>query len=140
MDRSNVLILHKQTYSKDAIGQYTPVISTSQVFCNLRSVSRSEWASAGQLGLKPELVATMFAWDYHGEEIAEIVTPMASVEASYLQSESGQLLSSSQGALLMSEGGGANGTPIKYGVYRTYLLDNEQIELYLERKTGVTNG
>ena len=116
MDRSNVLVLHKQTYTQDAIGQFTPAVSTSQVFCNIRSVSRSEWASAGQMGLKPELVATMFAWDYHGEEIAELATPMAAVD----------------------DGSPVSGT--LYGVYRTYLLDNEQIELYLERKTGVTNG
>ena len=29
---------------------------------------------------------------------------------------------------------------VRYGVYRTYLGSNESIELYLERKTGATNG
>ena len=103
MDRSNIITLIRSTYAADAIGQLVPVERTRDVFCNLRSVSRSEWSAAGQLGLTPELTATMFAPDYEGEELAEI--------------------------------GG-----VRYGVYRTYIGSNESIELYLERKTGATNG
>ena len=72
MDRSNIITLISSTYAADAIGQLVPVERTRDVFCNLRSVTRSEWSAAGQLGLKPELTATMFAPDYEGEEIAEI--------------------------------------------------------------------
>ena len=103
MDRSNIITLIKTSYAYDAIGQAVPVETRRTVYCNLRSVSRGEWSAAGQLGLKPELTATMFAPDYEGEEIAEI-------------------------------------DGVRYGVYRTYIGSNESIELYLERKTGATNG
>ena len=99
MDRSNVINLIAKTYTKDAIGQYVEEQTERSVFCNISSVSRSEWQTAGQMGFKPELVATMFAPEYHGEELAVI--------------------------------GG-----MSYGVYRTYLRDDELLELYLEKKVG----
>ena len=116
MDRSSVITLISTTYTQDAIGQSVPVETQRDVFCNLRSVSRSEWATAGQMGLEAELVATMFAPDYRGEEIAEVLWPE-------------------------TEGSQPNpGTAVRYGVYRTYRGRNDEIELYMERKAGVTNG
>lgn len=54
------------------------------------------------MGLNPEIVATVFAPEYQGEEVAEI-----------------------------------NG--VRYSIYRTYRDKGEKLELYLERKAGVTN-
>lgn len=103
MDRSDTLKLVSVSYQPDAIGQLVPVETERTVYCSLSSINRSEWATAGQLGLKPEIVATMFAPDYEGEEIAVLGS-------------------------------------VRYGIYRTYIRQDEQIELYLERKVGVTNG
>lgn len=103
MDRSNTITLVSVSYTQDAIGQPIPTEQTSTIFCNVRSVNRSEWAAAGQLGLKPEYMVTVFAPEYHGEEIAIL-----------------------------------NG--VRYGIYRTYRDTGERLELYLERKVGVTNG
>lgn len=100
MDKSRVLTLISTSYTKDAIGQQVPKEKKRDVFCNVSSVSLSEWSDAGQAGLNPEYRATMFAPDYEGEEIAEL-------------------------------------DGIRYGIYRTYLGRNEEIELYLERKAGV---
>lgn len=140
MDRSNVLTLISTTYQPDAIGQQVPVEVGRQVYCNLRSVTRAEWSAAGKLGLKPELVATMFAPDYRGEEIAELATPDASTESSYLLGADGAQLLDANRQLLREKGDTVKGSPIRYGVYRTYLGSDETIELYLERKAGVTNG
>lgn len=140
MDRSNVLTLIRQAYVKDAIGQPIATEVPRNVYCNLRSVSRSEWATAGQMGLKAELVAEMFAPDYHGEQIAEITTPLASSESSHLLDLNGQQLLDSDRQLLREEGDEILGSTVRYGIYRTYLRDDETIELYLERKAGVTNG
>ena len=140
MDRSNVLTLIRQAYVKDAIGQPIATEVRRDVYCNLRSVSRSEWATAGQMGLKAELVAEMFAPDYQGEQIAEITTPLASSESSYLLDLNGQQLLDSDRQLLREEGDEILGSTVRYGIYRTYLRDDETIELYLERKAGVTNG
>lgn len=103
MDRSSVLKLVAKTYTVDALNQQVPVETQRTVYCNLSSVTRAEWATAGQMGLKPELVATMFAPDYQDEEIAIL-----------------------------------NG--VTYSIYRTYIRKDEQVELYMERQTGVTNG
>lgn len=140
MDRSNVLTLISVSYTQDSIGQRVPVETRRTVYCNLASVSRAEWATAGQLGLKADLVATMFAHDYHGEELAEITTMLASTERSYLLSSSGVQLLDSSRQLLTGDADEIEGSPIRYGIYRTYLRGDETIELYLERKTGVTNG
>ena len=100
MDRSDVITLITDVYSADSIGQMVSTASTSQVFCNVQSVSQSEWFQGGQNGLKPEYKVTMFAPDYSGQKEVEY-------------------------------------KGINYGVYRTYLRQDELLELYLERKTGV---
>lgn len=99
MDRSNVVTLISETYSADTIGQMIATEKERDVFCNVRSVSQSEWFQGGQNGLNPEWLVTMFAPDYEGEKLVEF-----------------------------------NG--VRYGVYRTYVRDDELLELYLERKTG----
>ena len=42
------------------------------VFCNITSVSADEWLNAGKAGLRAEYRATMFLYDYQGEELAEL--------------------------------------------------------------------
>ena len=100
MDRSRVLTLIEEAYKPDALGQLIPTETRRDVYCNLSSVSASEWFDGGRAGLNPEYRATMFVYDYNGERIAEL-------------------------------------DGVRYGVYRTYLAQNEFIELYLERKAGV---
>ena len=100
MDRSRVLTLIEEAYKPDALGQLIPIETRRDVYCNLASVSASEWFDGGRAGLNPEYRATMFVYDYNGERIAEL-------------------------------------DGVRYGVYRTYLAQNEFIELYLERKAGV---
>lgn len=70
MDRSDVITLVAQSYAADAIGQQIATETTRDVFCQLSSVTQSEWFEAGRAGLKAEYRATMFAPDYDGEEIA----------------------------------------------------------------------
>ena len=100
MDRSRILTLIEEAYKPDALGQLIPTETRRDVYCNLSSVSASEWFVGGRAGLNPEYRATMFVYDYNGERIAEL-------------------------------------DGVRYGVYRTYLAQNEFIELYLERKAGV---
>lgn len=100
MDRSRILTLIEEAYKPDALGQLIPTETRRDVYCNLSSVSASEWFDGGRAGLNPEYRATMFVYDYNGERIAEL-------------------------------------DGVRYGIYRTYLAQNEFIELYLERKAGV---
>lgn len=140
MDRSSVLTLINKSYTTDELGQRVPVEVKRSVYCDLRTVSRTEWATAGQLGLNAELVAEMFASDYQGEQIAEIATALASTESSYLLTADGQQLLDANRQLLREAGDTIAGSVVRYGIYRTYVRADETIELYLERKVGVTNG
>lgn len=103
MDRSRVLTLIAQGYAADSIGQMVSTETRRDVFCNVTSVSASEFFAAAQAGLKPEVRTTLFAPDYQGEKIVEL-------------------------------------DGVRYSVYRTYLGKKETVELYLERKAGVTHG
>lgn len=102
MDRSSTITLIKKTYTSDDLGQKIPTETQRTIYCQIGSISRAEWNAAGQMGLNPEIVATVFAPEYQGEEVAEI-----------------------------------NG--VRYSIYRTYRDKGEKLELYLERKAGVTN-
>lgn len=103
MDRSNVIDLISETYSQDSIGQFVTTETQRQVYCDVRSITKTEWFDAGKDGMQPAYVFVMFAPDYQGEKIIEY-----------------------------------NGN--RYGVYRTYLGRNEQIEIYVEEKGGINGG
>lgn len=72
MDRSTPLTLIRKLYTTDDIGQKIYTESTSLVYADIKSVSRSEFFQAGEYGLKPSYVAEMFAPDYNGEELCEL--------------------------------------------------------------------
>lgn len=72
MDRSTPLTLIKKVYTTDGIGQKIYTESTSTVYADIKSVSRSEFFSAGEQGFKPQFVATMFAPDYEGQDLCEL--------------------------------------------------------------------
>ena len=84
MDKSRVLTLIKTTYTVDSIGQQVPQETRRNVFCNISSISASEFFDAGRAGLKPEYRATMFAPDYEREEIAELDGVQYGVYRTYL--------------------------------------------------------
>ena len=71
MDRSNVIKLIKETSTQDSIGQYVPVEISKQVYCDVRSVTRTEWLEGGRNGMQPAYVFYMVAPDYEGEKIIE---------------------------------------------------------------------
>ena len=72
MDRSTPLYLIENAHSQNANGEYESAGEPRKIYCNLRSVSRSEWSTAGEAGLRAEYQATVFGPDYNGEEVAEL--------------------------------------------------------------------
>jgi len=72
MDRSTPLTLIKKTFTTDDIGQKIFTETTTAVYANIQSVSRSEFFAAGEQGFKPQFVATMFAPDYEGQDLCEL--------------------------------------------------------------------
>ena len=84
MDRLRILTLIGYSYSADNIGQQVPQEQPREVFCNITSVSREEWMDGGKQGLKPEYRATLFAYDYDGETVAELDGVRYAVYRTYL--------------------------------------------------------
>ncbi|MDD6948829.1 MAG: hypothetical protein PUI75_07360 [Subdoligranulum sp.] len=72
MDRADVMQLITVTYTDDDINQKIPAETARNVFCNVASVSASEWFEAGRAGMQAALKVTMFAPDYQGEQIAVV--------------------------------------------------------------------
>ena len=109
MDRSDVIYLLNDSYTVDEKGQRIPTTVARPVYCNVSSVTGAEWFTGAQNGLRPEYRVVMFRFDYCGETRVNV-------------------------------GGTPNGGDIEggtdYTVYRTYNRDLDEIELYLEKRTG----
>ncbi len=84
MDRSTPIDLIAVTYTTDNIGQKVENETSRTVFCALRSITREEWKNAGEMGLKPSFQATMFTYDYQGEQIAELNSKRYGIYRTYL--------------------------------------------------------
>lgn len=71
MDRSELISLVKEVKTKDSLGVYHSETTRREVFCNVSSVSASEFFEGGRSGLNPQYRMTLFFADYDGEEILE---------------------------------------------------------------------
>ena len=69
MDRSSTAVLVAVTYTTDNLMQEVATETNTTVYCAIDSVTGTEFAQAGQLGVKPEYRLTMFRYDYNGEQI-----------------------------------------------------------------------
>lgn len=72
MGRDHVATLIGITYSQDALKQQVPKEIRREVFCQIEGIRQSEWFSAGQQGLKPQFMVTVFPDDYAGEGLIEV--------------------------------------------------------------------
>lgn len=72
-------------------GDLNQVIVTSQskstVFADLSSVTRQEFMTAGTLGLKPSLVATIYSFEYAGQAVVKIGSEYFGVYRTYNRAE-----------------------------------------------------
>lgn len=84
MDRSNVIKLIKAVQTQDEYGVWRETLTSRQVFCDVRSVNRSEFFEAGRSGLNPEFVFTVFFADYEDETLLEFDGKTYSIYRTYL--------------------------------------------------------
>ncbi|MBR2552304.1 MAG: hypothetical protein IKF05_04860 [Erysipelotrichaceae bacterium] len=84
MDRTAVAYLIGQTYTTDQFGVQWPEETKQKIYCNVSSVSASEWFEGGRNGLNPELRITTFSADYSGEKIVEYNGARFTVYRTYL--------------------------------------------------------
>lgn len=68
MDRSQVITLLSVTRTQDNLKVWHEVPTQRQVYCEVSSISQSEWFEGGRNGLNPALRFRMFAPDYQGEK------------------------------------------------------------------------
>ena len=85
MDRSDVIKLVTETKTKDSYGIYSTALTYREVFCNVSSVTMSEFFEGGRSGLNPEYRMTLFFGDYDGEEILEYKGKTYSIYRTYLK-------------------------------------------------------
>ena len=71
MDRSDVIYLVAVTYTQDDYGVPQANETKRKVFCDVQSVTASEFFQGGRSGLNPEYRFTVFGPDYQDETIVE---------------------------------------------------------------------
>lgn len=67
MDKSAELILYSSTSAQDEFGVFHETETSKKVYCQVQSVTQSEFFEGGRNGLNPEYKFTMFFGDYNGE-------------------------------------------------------------------------
>lgn len=84
MDRSNVIKLISSTKTQDNNGVWRETLTERQVFCNVSSVTASEFFEGGRNGLNPEYRMTMFNGDYQGETMLKFNGSTYAIYRTYL--------------------------------------------------------
>lgn len=64
--------LIKKAYHNDDIGQEIPTETSRSVWVDVLDVTRAEWISAGQMGLRPAYTIRTNAMNYLGEATVEL--------------------------------------------------------------------
>ena len=76
---------------RDDIGNPVRKETSSEVWAELRSVTRAELQAAGAMGLKPSMVVVVHDVDYHGEQLVEVGGVRYSVYRDYRKGETREL-------------------------------------------------
>lgn len=80
----DVLELISITPTKDVYGVERSIETPRQVFCQTRSISRSEFYNTGRKGLTPEMEFLIFAGDYNGEKLCSFHGNRYTIYRTYL--------------------------------------------------------
>ncbi|MDR9795219.1 phage head closure protein [Aeribacillus pallidus] len=71
MTYDHELVLIKQTFIEDEIGNQIPTETRKTVLGNVKSVGRNEFYSAATAGLRPSIVFVIHGYEYEGEQKVE---------------------------------------------------------------------
>lgn len=84
MDRSEVMYLVSTEKYQDENGIWQTRETKRKVYVNVKSTSATEFHDAGRNGLNPDLVFTLFMYDYKEEIIVEYKNKRYSVYRTYI--------------------------------------------------------
>lgn len=85
MRRDDIASLISVKHVKDAHGVFHDTDEKRTVFVNVKSATATEFFQGGRNGLKPALVFTLFAPDYHDEPRIEYRNKVYSIYRTYLK-------------------------------------------------------
>lgn len=71
MVKSNTIDLIAVTYTQDSYGVMRPTEESTTVFCEVNSVTQTEFFNGGASGFKPEYRFTVFSYDYSNQKELE---------------------------------------------------------------------
>ena len=86
MDRSDIVYLVTETITQDEYGIQQTSTEEKKVYCQVDSVTGSEWFEGGRNGLNPELRITLFKYDYSNESVLKYNSIYYSVYRTYFAS------------------------------------------------------
>lgn len=85
MDRSNIIYLITETQTQNQYGILETTTEKKKVFCQVDSVTSSEFFDGGRSGLNPEFRMTLFKYDYGGEKLLEYNGQQYSIYRTYIR-------------------------------------------------------
>ena len=100
----DILTLLTMTKEQDEYGVWRETFTPREVFCQVHSVSRSEFFQAGRNGLNPSFMFTVFQADYEGQEFCSFRGNDYAIYRTYLPANADYI------ELYVERKGGANGT------------------------------
>lgn len=83
MDRSSVIYLVSETFAPNTYKVMIPTKNERKVYCQVDSVTLTEWSEGGRLGLNPEFRMRLFAPEYHGESLLKYNGVMYQIYRTY---------------------------------------------------------
>ena len=86
MTYDHELVLIGQDYVQDEIGNWKKVPVRKIVLCGIKSVTRNEFYSAAQAGLRPSIVFVVHSYEYNGETEVEFESAKYKVIRTYAAS------------------------------------------------------
>lgn len=84
MDRSAKISLISVTQTQDSLKIWRDTPVEREVYCEVSSVSQSEWFEGGRSGLNPAYRFRMFAPDYKGEKTLKYKNVEYSIYRTYV--------------------------------------------------------
>src|SRR4051812_32619881 len=83
----DVCILFSITSTKDDLGQFVETEKPYMVFCSKLSITRAEFANAGIMGFKPDMMLVVDSDSYDAEKILEYNKKRYSIYKSYQRTD-----------------------------------------------------
>lgn len=80
---TDVINLITQTISTDTYGNETATESKTEVFCEVDSITRTEFYAAANTEIQPDLKFTVFFGDYSGQMVIEYNSARFTVYRTY---------------------------------------------------------